>query len=135
MGTKFFKPAMGLLLASFSLTSMHAFSASEEFKEKLNALVRNYIQFDANGNGRIDRGAESAALKAAFDQLFLDEFDSNGDGELDDDEKEELDEALEDMGGIVIGGVNRDDNSGGNSGGGGNRGGGGSGDIDIEIRP
>jgi len=53
--------------------------------------ARIIIEFDANGNGRIDPGSERRALKAHIRELLknnaLEKFDTNGDGILDKEER------------------------------------------------
>lgn len=127
-----------LLIAGLALFSIEALGeVSEEFRDRLSDLVNNPLQFDFNGNGRIDHGSESDAIEEAFDQLFLDEFDSDGDGELSQEEKEAMEQAMANSGIIIGGGGGGGNNGGGggNSGGGGGNNGGGGGPIVIDPDP
>ncbi len=60
--------------------------ATKEAKKAARQLV---AQYDKDGNGTIDPGAEADALKKAFEDDKtgpLKQFDTNGDGKLDDSE-------------------------------------------------
>ncbi len=75
-----------------SATSLLGGTAQAEEQDKQDRRAKMLEQFDTNGDGKLDE-TERKAAREAMKAKVLEEFDADGDGELNEEEKAKAKEA------------------------------------------